>query len=320
MENVQRRALTASVVRVQISTRKLKGTAMGDVNQSRRDFLKFLGMGTVAMAVPGFRTFSFMEGYKPKLGLQLYTVRNAIATDFEGSMKKVAETGYLGIESYTLPDNITLERAAKVFKELDLLVFSMHSELPLGANRDLALKMADAYRCDTIVYHGWPEGDKYKNEKNLQHMVDVHNEIAAFLKSRGLRYGLHNHWWDFERNDDGVMPFYYLREHLYKDVFFEIDTYWAKVAGRNPARVVADFGKRAPFLHIKDGPAVHGKEGYDQVPAGRGVLDFPAIAKAGGVNVKWMIVEFDEYAGNIFDAIRTSYSYLTRNELALGKV
>jgi sugar phosphate isomerase/epimerase len=293
---------------------------MKNSNYSRRDFLKLAGMGTAAMALPGFRFLRSPDDYRAKIGLQLYTVRNAIVGDFEGTMRKVADTGYLGIESYTLPDNITIERAAKVFRKLGLEVFSMHSELPVGANRDLALKMADAYKCDTVVYHGWPEGDKYKNGKNIEHMVQVHNEIATFLKSNGLRYGLHNHWWDFEKNDDGVLPFYYLRDHLDKDVFFEIDTYWAKVAGQDPAKVVAGFGKRAPLLHIKDGPGVHGQKGYEQVPAGEGVMDFPAIVKAGGRNTKWMIVEFDDYDTSIFDGIGRSYYYLTKHGFARGNV
>ncbi len=293
---------------------------MSNSNYSRRDFLKLTGMGTAAMALPGFKVLGSPDDYRAKTGLQLYSVRNAIIGDFKGTMKKVAGIGYLGIESYTLPENITLERAAKVFRDLGLEVISMHSELPIGANRDLALKMADAYRCDTVVYHGWPEGDKYKNGKNVQRMVHVHNEIAVFLKSKGLHYGLHNHWWDFEKNDDGIVPFYYLRDHLDSHVFFEIDTYWAKVAGQDPAKVVADFGKRAPLLHIKDGPGVHGQKGYEQVPAGEGVMDFPAIAKAGGRNTRWMIVEFDEYDKSIFDGIGRSYSYLTKHRFATGRV
>jgi hypothetical protein len=59
---------------------------------------------------------------------------------------------------------------------------------------------------------------------------------------------------------------------------------------------------------------------YAMVPAGSGVMDFPAIVKAGGINIQWMIVEFDEYAGNIFDGIQGSYTYLTKNSLAKGKI
>ena len=292
---------------------------MTNNNYSRRDFLKLASLSTAALAIPSrFNIFSD-EKYEGKIGLQLYSIRKVIETDFDNSINKVADMGYLGIETYTLPETVALERAAKVFKDAGLEIFSMHSELPVGKDREMALKMADAYNCDTIVYPGWPEGDKYKNKKNIDRMVDVHNEIANFLGSKGIRYGLHNHWWDFEKNDDGILPFYYLRDHVDRKIFFEIDTYWAKTAGQDPAKILTDFGKRAPLLHIKDGPAVEGPKSYEQVPAGQGVMNFPAIVKAGGDNIKWMIVEFDEYAKDIFDGVKDSYTYLTVNNLARGR-
>ena len=117
-----------------------------------------------------------------------------------------------------------------------------------------------------------------------------------------------------------MIPFYYFKDHVKADIFFEIDTYWAKTGGVDPAKAMADFGKRAPFLHIKDGPAKKGNTMFAHVPAGQGSMDFPSIVKAGGTNIKWMIVEFDEYAGNIFDGLQQSYTYLTKKGLAKGKV
>ncbi len=93
--------------------------------------------------------------------------------------------------------------------------------------------MADAYNCNTIVYHEWPQGDKFKNADAVKHTAEVYDEIGAFLKSKGLKFGLHNHWWDFEKNEDGIIPFYYLLDNLDKEIFFEIDTYWAKTAGQD---------------------------------------------------------------------------------------
>lgn len=287
-------------------------------NYSRKEFLKLLALGTAVLSFPGYKIFPGTS-YKPKIGIQLYTVRKEIEKDFEGSVKKVAETGYSGIETYFLPAEISLERAARVFKDAGLTVFSMHAELPVKENREKALKMADAYNSDLVVYHGWPPDDKYKNTDKLKHIVEVYNETGSFLKSKGLRFGLHNHWFEFEKNDEGIYPLYYLLENLDKEIIFELDTYWIKTAGGDPAKVIGDFGARAPLLHIKDGPAVKGDPMYKHVPAGQGILDFKAAVKAGGENIKWMIVEFDEYDKNIFDGIKESYSYLTKNGLAEGK-
>jgi sugar phosphate isomerase/epimerase len=292
---------------------------MANNGYSRKDFLKLMGLGTAALALPNLDVFAGTK-YRPKIGLQLYTVRKQIETDFDGAIKKIAEAGYMGIETYALPANLTLEHAAKVFKDSGIEIFSMHTELPVGANRDQALKMADAYRCDHLIYPGWPEAEKYKDLDAIKHMVDVYNETAVFMKTKGIHFGLHNHWWDFEKKSYGAFPFYYLKENLDKGIFFEIDTYWAKVAGLDPAKVVKDFGKRAPFLHIKDGPGIKGDQQNNQVPVGSGSMDITAIIHAGGSNTKWVVVEFDEYDKDIFDGINQSYQYLTKKGLAKGRI
>ncbi len=296
---------------------------MDKVNESRRTFLKTVGLGAAAFSL---NSFTFLDNkitageksYVPKIGIQLYTVRKHIENDFEATMKKVSDTGYMGVETYFLPESITLERAAKIFKDVGLKVFSMHSELPVDKNRDLALRMADAYKCNRVVYAGWPQGDKYKDLDAIKKTAETYNEIAYFLKLKGIKFGLHNHWWEFEMVD-GIQPFYYLLHHLDKEIFFEIDTYWAKTGGQDPAKAVKDFGSRAPLLHIKDGPAVKGDKAYEQVPAGKGVMNFPAIVEAGNKNIEWMIVEFDEYSGDIFEGIKNSYDFLISNKLAKGK-
>jgi sugar phosphate isomerase/epimerase len=183
----------------------------------------------------------------------------------------------------------------------------------------VALKMAEAYGCDRMVYHGWPQDGKYKNLDAIKHTVEVYNEVSASLKADGLRFGLHNHWWEFEETGS-FYPAYYLLENLNPDIFFEIDVYWVKTGGQVPVKVVRDFGRRAPLLHIKDGLAQKGDIGYRQVPAGDGTVDFPSVVKAGGKNIEWMIVEFDEYEHDIFEGVQKSYTYLTKNRLAKGKI
>jgi len=285
---------------------------------NRKEFLKLLGLGTAALVLPGFR-FNLNNKYVPNIGMQLYTIRKQIEKDLEGSIFKIAKTGIMGIETYALPKNVELNFAAKVFRDNKLKIFAMHTGMPEGNEKENILRLADAYQCDRVIYPGWPENDKYKDTETIKRTADMYNEAAAFLKKNNLKFGLHNHWWEFELHND-YYPFYYLLEHLDKEIFFEIDTYWTKTGGQNPSKVVSDFGNRAPLLHIKDGPAIKGEKSYEQVPAGKGVMDIPLIVKAGGENIKWMVVEFDEYSGNIFEGVQSSYDYLTKNKLGKGKV
>jgi sugar phosphate isomerase/epimerase len=253
-----------------------------------------------------------------KIGLQLYTVRNLIATEFEKTMRRVADIGFLGIESCALPPNLTVERAARVFKDLELEVLGMHTPLPVGDKRDALFQQAEAYGCTHAVFSGRPDEAKNNPLDTLQRTVALYDEIADALEKQGLHFGLHNHWWEFD-DHKGQTPFYYLLEHLDTRVFFEIDTYWVKAAGKDPAKVVGDFGARAPLLHIKDGHAIKGEPPEAQLPAGTGVVNFPDVVRAGAQNIRWMIVEFDAYSKDIVDGIRTSYAYLATNGLGVGR-
>jgi len=285
---------------------------------SRRDFIRVLVLSGAALTIPGCNIFT-KENITAKIGIQLYSVREAIETDFGTTIKKIADMGYVGVETYFLPENIPLKVAAKSIGEVGLEVISCHCELPVGFDRDVTLKMAEAYKSNRMVYHGWPQDNKYETPDAIKYTVDVYNDIAASLKTEGLQFGLHNHWWEFEKTGS-YYPFYYLLENLDPEIFFEIDVYWAKTGGQDPVKVVRDFAERAPLLHIKDGPALKGPTGYQQVPAGEGTVDFTGIAKAGGKNIEWMIVEFDEYGGDIFDGVQKSYTYLTANRFAKGKI
>jgi sugar phosphate isomerase/epimerase len=302
---------------VEILQLEQQGMTMDDFDNSRRNLLKAMGLGRVASAFPSGPSLNAKP--KARIGVQLYTVRKALEHDFEGTMRKIAKIGFVGIETYALPEKITPHHASKVFMNVGLKVLGMHTELPVGKQRDPVLRMAETYHCERVIYAGWPEAEKYESIEATKRMVELYNETADFLKTQGLSFGLHNHWWEFEKKE-GIYPFYYLLEHLDKAIFFEIDTYWTKTAGLDPAHVVRDFGTRAPLLHIKDGPANKGDDVYRQVPAGEGVIDFPVIVKAGGENIEWMIVEFDEYEKDIFEGLRQSYTFLTTNGLAVGKV
>ena len=115
-----------------------------------------------------------------------------------------------------------------------------------------------------------------------------------------------------------------LLEETEPDIFFEVDTYWVKVAGHNPADIVRRLGSRAPMLHIKDGPAVYranlAADNPDPMTAvGAGTQDFPAIVRAANGNTDWMIVEMDRVSGDVFQALNDSADYLVRNALVRGR-
>jgi len=234
-----------------------------------------------------------------------------MAKDFAGVVKKVADTGYIGVEPAGFPGT-TPEKASKLFKDLSLVVSSAHLPMPLGLNKDEVLETVALLDCKRIVSGLGP--DQFKTMDLVKQSCDTFNEASAVAVENGLSFGLHNHWWEFGQVD-GRYVYQIMLELLDPAVFFEIDTYWVQTAGPDAAEVVRELGARTPLLHIKDGPC---KKGEPMVAVGDGIMDFPAIVDAAAGSTEWMIVELDECATDMIETVEKSYAYLVGEGLARG--
>ncbi|NOZ20530.1 MAG: sugar phosphate isomerase/epimerase [Planctomycetes bacterium] len=245
------------------------------------------------------------------IALQLYTVREAMAQDAEGVIRKVADLGYKGVETAGF-SGTSPEAAAKLFKELGLEVCSAHSPMPVGEKKQEVLDTMATLGCKRLI-SGFGR-DQYATIDGTKEACDKLNEGAAAAKENGIAFGIHNHWWEFQEVE-GKLVYKVMLENLSSDIFFEIDTYWVQTGGCDPVEVVKEMGPRAPLLHIKDGPC---DQKADMTAIGEGKVDFPAIVQAAGANTKWMIVELDRCATDMMEAVVKSYAYLTGNNLAEG--
>jgi len=293
--------------------------------RSRRSFLRKGIMGYAGLCCYSLLGCSEKRNKLPKLGLQLYTVRNEINQDIRGTLSRVSEMGFDGVEAAFWPDEISIEEAGKLLKELNLNVFSAHVELPVNEEeKDNMERMAEAYHCDRMIWHGWPEDPRYKTEEGTRQLIEIYHEANQFARSRGLHFGLHNHWWEYERQATGRYPYEILLDEVDADIFFEIDTYWVAVAGHDASGIIKKFSSRAPMIHIKDGPAKYSDsldldEPDPMAALGQGTVDIPAIAAAGKNTVEWMVVELDVVKTDVFQAVQESYEYMVKNHYAQGK-
>jgi sugar phosphate isomerase/epimerase len=238
------------------------------------------------------------------IALQLYSVRDLLPKDFEGVIRQIAAMGYDGIETGNITYT-TLPSAAKLFKELNLQVVAFHIfPPPAGDTLKEAVDTLATLGCSTIVSGFGP--DRYQTLDDARQACDELNKAGALAHSAGLQFNIHNHWWEY-LSVEGSYPYKVMLERLDPEIGFELDTYWVKTGGVDPAAVVKEMGRRAPLLHIKDGVADHKTP---MVAIGDGTLDFPAILKAGKGNTKWLIVEFDWCATDIMKAVEKSCQYL----------
>jgi sugar phosphate isomerase/epimerase len=246
------------------------------------------------------------------IGLQLYTLRQELARNFKGTVTRVAEVGYKGVETFR-GMGVTPAEAGTLFRSLGLKVPSAHIGLPLGEQKAEILEAMAALDCRHIV-SPWIDPGRYASQASIRELASEFNAAFQVAADNGMRLSIHNHQFEFYLVD-GRPAYQILMEHLDPGVLFQVDTYWVKVAGLDPIHVVAELGARAPSLHIKDGPAT--TDG-DHTALGKGVLDIGRIVEAGRPHTEWLIVELDSCGTGMMEAVAESYQYMVNNGLAKG--
>jgi sugar phosphate isomerase/epimerase len=248
------------------------------------------------------------------IAVQLYTLWNHLDKDYTGTLTKLAEMGYVGIETCGYSHGVPVKDAVTLFKDLGLTLCSAHVGMPVGDNVQKVLDEAAAAGCKRVISGFGAEG--FKTADAIKATCDMFNQAAENVAKAGLTFGVHNHWWEYEKLADGTPAYKVMLQHADPRVFFELDVYWIQTGGCNPAEVVAEFGKRAPLLHIKDGPC---QQNQPMTPVGEGQVDIPAVVKAAKNNAEWLIVELDTCATDKLEAVAKSYQYLVGNKLARGR-
>lgn len=246
------------------------------------------------------------------IGIQLYTVREALNEDFVDTVTKIAEMGYAGVETAGFPGT-TAADAKKLFDDLGLQVLAAHTSFPRTDDKNKLFDEMGALGTKRMINAALPP-DKYATIDGIKEICEMLNQANADVKAHGMSFGVHNHWWEFELVQ-GKYPYHIWLDELDNDIFFEVDTYWAQTAGLDAAGVVLEMGNRAPLLHIKDGPAT---QAGDMVAVGQGIMDVPGVIAAGVDNTEWLVVELDRCTTDMLTAVSESYAYLVGEGLARG--
>ncbi len=247
------------------------------------------------------------------IAIQLYTIRDVLAQDFASGVRQIAEMGYMGVETAGFPGT-TAKEASRLFRELDLAVTSAHAPLPLGEKKNEILDIMGELGSKRLVCP-YIAPREYETIDLIKKTCARFNEANQVAIENGLEFGFHNHDWEFEQVE-GRYAYEILLEELDPAIFFEIDTYWVKTAGLEPAEIIKELGSRVPLLHIKDGPAT---KNDPMTAVGAGIMNWAEIMSVGQDHAEWLIVELDRCATDMMSAVQQSYTYLTENGFAQGK-
>ena len=247
------------------------------------------------------------------IGLQLYTVRESMNKDFRATVERVAETGYVGVETAGFPGT-TPKEAKKLFDSLGLKVCGAHLQMPIGENKNSIVETIGILGNPALVVP-WQPPELFQSMDGIKKLADDLNAANSVAKENGFKLGYHNHHAEMNLID-GKPALLVLSDMLEPGIFFEVDTYWVQTGGVNPVNLIKNLGSKAPLLHIKDGPCVRDEP---MVAVGEGKMDIKSVVKAGEENTEWLIVELDACATDMFEAAVKSYSFLTQQGLANGR-
>jgi sugar phosphate isomerase/epimerase len=282
---------------------------------NRRTFLfelGVIGVGASAMsACAGVFSRGGATSRANHIGLQLYTVRDLLEKDFEGTLERVAQIGYTNVE-FAGYYNRTPDQVRALLDRLKLVSTSTHIGAQLMRQDAAAqIRSAKVIGQEYITIPSYPFGkggvDAWKQG------AAEFNRWGALCRDAGLRLAYHNHSAEFAKLDGGPTGYdVLLRETDRALVDFELDLYWTVYAEQDPVALFARFPGRFAMWHVKDLQLTQGTKGM--APVGRGTLDFKNIfAHASESGMKHFFVEHDtaaSFPGGSLASIEASYTNL----------
>lgn len=247
---------------------------------------------------------------KKVVGLQLYSLRDAMGTDVPGTLKKVAEMGYKTLETAGYNEGKLYGYDPKEFRkmaeDLGMKVTGAHlgrnwepeNEVEIWAWWETAMKTQQEVGCKYAVMPWFPIGDDIQS---VQTYCDYFNKVGEIANKYGIKFGFHNHAGEFEQRDGQVILDYLIANTDPNKVFIELDVYWANVGGVDPAGYIRKHKGRMPVLHIKD----------DSILGESGDLDFESIFNAAYESgMKDYFVEVERYTLPAENCVQRSFDFL----------
>ena len=239
----------------------------------------------------------------PALSIQLYSVRRQVADDLPGTLARLAAMGLSQVEPFDLVSDPTGLRDA--LSNNGLTATSAHTRLTTGLDLDEVFDAALTVGVRTVI-DPMIDPARWTSISGVRGVADELSSAAVKAAARGLRLGYHNHAFEWENSIDGRPALEVFAELLDPSIVLELDTYWAAVGGQDVPAALRRLGDRVRFLHLKDGPIT--KNNLEQLPLGEGAMPVAEIVEAASA-LEVPVLEFDDFAGDIFDGVRRSVAF-----------
>jgi sugar phosphate isomerase/epimerase len=240
--------------------------------------------------------------------LQLYSVREQLATGRMPVLRRIADFGYGAVEPYDVRTDPQQLRAD--LDEAGLTACSVHAKV-LDSDSDVLLHGTRAVGADTVIVP-WVPPERFADAEAIAVLAGELNAAAAKSADHGLRLGYHNHDFELSSIVGGRPALEVLADALDPAVILEVDTYWAAVGGQDVPALLRRLGDRVRYLHVKDGPVTKD----DPMTAVGGGLMPVAEILAACPSAQWHVVELDRCATDMLTAVGDSLAWLAAHDLA----
>ncbi len=296
---------------------------------NRRNFLKTAAAGSALLWRPPLA--SAAPDWIRQAGLELYTVRDLTAKDYEGTVAKVAEIGYKEVEPATDYAKMEPKQFRAMLDRYGLTAPSTHVPATEGPGLEKELEgfqiMGIRYTEVRTERPAGGGGRSPQTEESIKQMAEEINRHGAIVKKFGMKMLIHNHTMEFEPLQGGkVRPYDILLKETNPELAaMQLDIGWASVAGQNILEMFHKNPGRFELWHVKDARGIKLMNGYMSesermraatlVPVGQGDIDYKTIfANAELAGMKHYCVEQDNAAdwGDSVSAARTSYQNLAK--------
>lgn len=267
---------------------------------SRRKFLSSCAILTAATSLP---IAALAQGRRvDSVGLQLYTLRNELSQDFEGTLAHVAELGYKEMEFAGYYGRSASE-VRSILDQNGMTSPAAHIQLQaLRDDLEGEVERAATLGQKFIVVPILPESQRTIAE--YQRTADYLNRAGEVCKQAGIKMGYHNHNFEFEETD-GQIPYDILLNETEADlVDMELDLYWIRNAGVDPISYFENHPGRFSMLHVKDMD-----EFGRMAEVGRGEIDFAEIfSYADTAGFEHFFVEHDRPGNGLASVAESIYT------------
>ncbi|MBW8351986.1 sugar phosphate isomerase/epimerase [Bacillus sp. IITD106] len=250
------------------------------------------------------------------VAVQMYTLRDESAQDFAGTLKKVAELGFDGVE-FAGYGGLEVQEVRALLDEYGLKAASSHVSLD-ALESDLAAVIEEQKILgSSYIVCPFLMPDR-RSEKDYKELISFLEKAGEECRKEGITLCYHNHDFELERLSDGRTAL----ESIFDDVSpenleTELDIYWLAKAGENPVEWIKKYQNRTPLVHLKD---MTTDEEKFFAELGTGGVDVEAVLNIGEeANVKWWIVEQDASRKTPFESIEISINYLKEKLPYLSK-